>query len=66
MLPTDPPGDRTGDPHQTRRYSHGCEEKGCKEDREEGGEEGCQEDQEALGLPVLKKQESRRDPAPAF
>lgn len=60
LLPTDPPGDRTGDPHQTRRYSHGCEEEDCQEGREEGGEEGRQEDQEAL---VLRGPETTRKPA---
>lgn len=67
LLPTDPPGDRTGDPHQTRRYSHGCEEEDCQEGREEDGEEGRQEDQEAL---VLRGPETTRKPArsiaPAF
>jgi hypothetical protein len=36
---TSPPGDWNGET-QTRRFSHGCEEEGCKEgDQEEGRQE---------------------------
>jgi hypothetical protein len=37
-VPTSPPGDWTGET-QTRRFSHGCEEEGCKEGHEEEGRE---------------------------